>query len=540
MNERSRGADMVVDTLRKAGVRTIFALSGNHIMPIFDATIGAGIDLIHVRHEAAAVHMADAYARITGHVGVALVTGGPGHANAMGALCTALDGESPVLLLSGHAPHSEQGLGAFQEFRQAEIAAPLTKASWTSQSVSTLSDDIMHGLRIACSARPGPVNVSIPIDMLLARWQQENVTTDFDPKVQYLAAETAQAVITILRQGKRPLVVAPPALCTIRGRAALERLRLMGLPVIAMESPRGIYDPSLGDIASLLAKVDVLVLLGKALDFTLKFGATMAFAEDCRWVVLEPDAIILDRVTRLLGDRLALKAIADPFAAIVALQQVADAGFEHARAWNDHVEYALARRDMPPACDAEQALNSATMCMVIGNFLHAREDVIFVSDGGEIGQWAQALIATETRIINGMAGAIGPAIPFAIGAKAAAPSRPVLAVMGDGAFGFHMAEFDTAVRHGLPFVAVVGNDARWNAEYQIQLRDYGPERTVSCDLLPATRYDAVVAAMGGYGELVTSLADLDAALTRAFASGKPACLNVLIEGLAAPNFKPSG
>jgi acetolactate synthase-1/2/3 large subunit len=143
------------------------------------------------------------------------------------------------------------------------------------------------------------------------------------------------------------------------------------------------------------------------------------------------------------------------------------------------------------------------------------------------------MLAPRRRIINGPAGSIGASIPFAVAARAADPLAPVIAVMGDGTFGFHMAEFDTAVRCNLPFVAVVGNDQAWNAEHQIQLRDYGADRAHGCDLLP-TRYDLAAAALGGHGELVTRAADLPGAIERALASGKPACVNVMIERVPAP------
>ena len=143
------------------------------------------------------------------------------------------------------------------------------------------------------------------------------------------------------------------------------------------------------------------------------------------------------------------------------------------------------------------------------------------------------MLTPARRVINGPAGSIGSSIPMAIAARATAPDSPVIAVMGDGTFGFHMAEFDTAVRCNLPFVAVVGNDAAWNAEHQIQLREYGPNRTHGCELLPS-RYDQVVQALGGHGEWVTRAADLPAALDRALASGKPACVNVMIERVPAP------
>jgi acetolactate synthase-1/2/3 large subunit len=147
------------------------------------------------------------------------------------------------------------------------------------------------------------------------------------------------------------------------------------------------------------------------------------------------------------------------------------------------------------------------------------------------------MLAAPARVINGVAGAIGAAIPFALAARAARPDARILCVLGDGTFGFHMAEFDTAHRHGLPFVAVVGNDARWNAEHQIQLREYGANRAHGCELAPGTRYDLVASALGAHGEFVTRAAEIGPAVERAFASGKPACVNVVIEGQPAPSIR---
>src|SRR5438309_484678 len=169
MSSSLRGADIVARSLKRLGCGRVFTLSGNHIMSIYDAAIEAGLDLVHVRHEAAAVHMADAHGRLSGEPGIALVTGGPGHANAVGALFTALGAESPMVLLSGHAATWELGRGGFQELQQAEMAAPVTKASWMAKSTATLGEDIAEAIRIATSGRPGPVHVSLPSDLLDAK-----------------------------------------------------------------------------------------------------------------------------------------------------------------------------------------------------------------------------------------------------------------------------------------------------------------------------------------------------------------------------------
>jgi acetolactate synthase-1/2/3 large subunit len=170
-----RGADVVARSLKRLGCERVFTLSGNHIMSIFDAAIEAGLDLLHVRHEAAAVHMADAYGRLTGKPGVAMVTGGPGHANAVGALFTALGAESPLVLLSGHAATWELGRGGFQEVRQAEMAAPVSKASSTATSAEKLGRDLGEAFRIAAAGRPGPVHLSLPSDLLEARIDESTV-----------------------------------------------------------------------------------------------------------------------------------------------------------------------------------------------------------------------------------------------------------------------------------------------------------------------------------------------------------------------------
>ncbi len=226
-------------------------------------------------------------------------------------------------------------------------------------------------------------------------------------------------------------------------------------------------------------------------------------------------------------------AIADTRA---ATRRLAEAGqrAERSTGWFGEVDAALAYR--PPAWDDRQPrgkIHPIDLCGAIAPFLTRDPDAIFISDGGEIGQWAQALIDAPRRIINGVAGSIGAATAFSLAARVFEPRAPILAVMGDGTFGFHMAEFDTAVRHDLPFVAIVGNDGTWNAEYQIQLRSYGEARAHGCELLPS-RYDKVVEALGGHGEFVETLEELSPALQRAIASNKPACVNVIIERVAAP------
>lgn len=207
--------------------------------------------------------------------------------------------------------------------------------------------------------------------------------------------------------------------------------------------------------------------------------------------------------------------------------------------WKDEVESAITYRfdDWSQLKSTSPGrMHAAQVCRGINEFLGQSNDAVFISDGGEFGQWAQACISAPHRIINGPSGSIGSAIPFAMAARLAFPESVIVATLGDGTFGFHPLEFDTAVRETLPFVAVVGNDDCWNAEYQIQLRDYGSDRTHACELT-TTAYDEVVRTLGGHGESVSNPDELPDALQRAVRSARPACLNVAIERIAAPVFR---
>ncbi|HEX2567164.1 MAG TPA: thiamine pyrophosphate-binding protein, partial [Burkholderiales bacterium] len=390
-----RGADVLARTLAAAGTRHVFTLSGNHVMPVFDAALEANLNLVHVRHEAAAVHMADAWGRLTGEPGIALVTGGPGHANALGALYTALMSDSPMVLISGHAPLAELGKGAFQELPQAQLAAPLTKLSFTAQSAASLGRDVLRALETARKGRPGPVHLSVPTDVLDTQVDAEIPTLSFTEELPDLPREMLEA----LRQAKRPLV--------ITGRlSAAEFEAVSGVPVVSMQSPRGLADATLGRVANLLAQADAVLLAGKRLDYTLKYGRAF-----------DPTAKVMQLETP--------RGLAH-----------AAKGLDWAKSgWLREVKGALAYR--PPEW-ARLALSGAAahpapLCRALQPLLEA-PDAILICDGGEYGQWAQACLSAPRRLTNGQAGAIGSALPFAAAAKLAFPDAPVLAMLGDGTF----------------------------------------------------------------------------------------------------------
>jgi acetolactate synthase-1/2/3 large subunit len=522
---RPRGADLLAEALAAAGTRRLFTLSGNQIMSVFDASIDAGLDLIHVRHEAAAVHMADAWGRLTEQPGVALVTAGPGFANCLSALYVAQMAESPMILLSGQAPNNQRGRGPFQEMAQAAMARHVAKASWTVSNPRKLVQTIQAAFETAVTGRPGPVHVALPVNVLEANVRAgSDVPTHAaslvspanpQPIDDRETTAIAEQVLDAVAASKRPLILAGPAMMRHAHRELLATLsESLQVPVVGMESPRGVNDPSLGAFAQVLPEADLIVLLGKKLDFTLQLSGRPAYDDQCRLIQLDADAA-------RIAQKLVHAARQRTWPASGWRQEVQSAISYRPAEWSSHQS------------SADGPLKPVDVCRDVQRFLDAGDSSVFISDGGEFGQWAQACITAPHRIINGPSGSIGSAIPFALAARLAFPDARIATLLGDGTFGFHALEFDTAVRHRLPFVAVVGNDSTWNAEYQIQLNKYGPERMVGCELLP-TRYDLLAQSLGGHGQHISRPTDLAAALDRAHHSALPACVNVSLERTAAP------
>ncbi len=162
------GSQLIIRALHQRGVKTIFSLSGNQIMPLYDACIDAGIRIVHVRHEAAAVFMADAWSQVTGELGVAMLTAAPGITNGLAPLYSAAQAESPVLLISGDSAVSEDGSGAFQELDQVAITSPLTKLSRRPLAVQELYPALAEAVDTALAPRRGPVHLALPFDLLNA------------------------------------------------------------------------------------------------------------------------------------------------------------------------------------------------------------------------------------------------------------------------------------------------------------------------------------------------------------------------------------
>jgi len=293
-------------------------------------------------------------------------------------------------------------------------------------------------------------------------------------------------------------------------------------------------DPALGAFPTALRETDFVLSIGKVLDFSAGFARPPALSENVPVIVIDPETNALDRASFLCGDRLISSIQADALDAAKALAKAAKP--VDRSAWSARVTSALNHRK--EISDAGNRIHAQSIGQAMQRIVESEDDVILCIDGGECGQWMQSSTNARTRLINGLSGAIGGIFCYAIAAKIARPDATVIAAMGDGTVGFHLAEFETAAREQANILAIVCNDALWNAEHQIQIRDYGIERTYGCEILANARYDQVASSLGCYGARVTSADAIDAAISDARNSGKPACLDIETASLPAPVYLP--
>ena len=527
----------LIKILKSKGVDTIFALSGNQIMVLFDACLDENIRVIHVRHEAAALYMAEAYARMTGRIGVAMVTAGAGLCNSLAPLFTATQSQTPVLLLSGDSEAELDGRGSFQEMDQVKITCALTKFSERIDDTKHLIPVVLKAIRLAKDGLSGPTHLALPADILTTELAKPFSNLEQDEEYTADIRAPSAKLTKAFALAKKPLIIGGPFFGMPSHAAKLKELETqLNTPVILMESPRGLNDPRLGNIKSMIGLADLIIVIGKPIDFTLSYGSVEAFNPNVKWFLYIGNDEPVKKARANLGNRLKEAENIAPLSTIDMLQKLA-----HVRTfdpkWVDSLRKSIECRDffISAKLNKNHHPNSFAFVSAINDILSSYDDVIAVSDGGEIGQWVQSLITSYLVMINGTSGAIGGSLSYAMAIKLAHPEKRVLAFMGDGTVGFHLAEFETAVRENLPVIVIIGNDLKWNAEVKIQEMKFGSDRVFGCGLTDA-RYEKVAVALGGHGEYVTELEDLTAALQRSFSSGKPACINVQIDGLAAPSF----
>src|SRR2546422_4206109 len=542
---RVTGSELICRALKLEDITNIFALAGDHILPVLDAMADQDFRIIDTRHEQAAVHMADGWGRITEQPGVCMYTT-PGFANAIPGLTNAMHSESPVISIAGCADLHDLGRGAQQEIDQVHMAAPVTKGSFLVHDIRRIPEFIGRAMRLAFSGRRGPVHLTIPIDLQEQSVDEDEVVLyrpdEYRSKRAILAdPEAVRRAVALLRQAQRPLIIAGSAAgYTLSGEALQRFIETTRLPVLTEEQSRGLisddhpyafgfFERGLNRAAAKVRDADVVVLLGRKQDFTIGFCRPPHVAADAKIIQIDPSPLEIGRnrgvAVGMVGD---VESVLDQMTKEAAnhvwkhlpwLEELRGARFAQSE-WAE----TLARPQTP--------MHALFVHKAIKSIL--RPDDCLVFDGGDFCHFGRPFLPAlkpKRWLYVSSLGMLGSSLPTALAAKLAYPDSRVIMLTGDGAFGFNGMEFDTAVRHQLNVVAILGNDAAWGIDRQIQLGLYG--RPVATDLLQA-RYDQVVPGLGGYGEFVECPEDLEPALQRALAAARPALLNVAVERAISP------
>ena len=533
------GGALLVQTLRSAGVDVAFVLHGGHLDPIFQACMDQGIRLVDTRHESAAGHAADAYARQTGRVGVAMATAGPGFTNILTAITQAhLDG-SPVLFIIGAAPLRDAEQWPLQGgIDQVAMAKPVTK--WSAQATSTelIPHLVAQALRSARAGRPGPVLLEVPIDILYRRIEECPIPNFPAVHAPAPAPVAVEQVIEMLMQAQRPVIVAGGGcLFSQASRQLIAFAETTGIPVFTNGKAHGVFPNDhklsgrgLGNIAALAGTPsggpDAALFLGAR--FGMFTGGGRLLPEDCRLAQVDIDG---GEMGRLRAVDIPIEA--DCQATLSALNNAAD-GYH----WPDRSSWAQTIRAL--ACWHESAFTDVNQGAGAPShpylalkevFAEIDADTIVCADGGEASQWAELAAPANHPgqfMGHGYLGCLGIGMPFAIGAQIANPDRRVICVVGDGAVGLNIQEFDTMVRHNLPIVTIVLNNKAWGMCVHGQTAMFGGNRLVVTEL-GESRYDLVAEGFGCYGAYAERPEQVRAAVAAALASGRPACVNILTD-----------
>lgn len=560
MTSRPTGATACARTLTAIGIDAVFSVSGDQILSLYEAFDRQGIRIIHARHETAAVYMAEAWAQLRGSPALCLVTAGPGHLSALTGLAAATASETPVVLLAGSSPIRAAGTGAFQEVDQVAAAVPVCKAAMTAESPEAVGPTLRRAFEVAVSGVPGSVSMTIPVDVLEAPVFLFNelgkpatflTGSEVSPYPESGssgdATNTASAALEIIASARAPVVIVRPSL----GRSRVfEQLAMAtaGLPLFVAESPRGRGDPLLGSRCHALDTADLIVVVGPP-DFAAVSPGDLLSAGK------QPQAprvlLVTSRTADIAQARRRERLGELDIAGVVLTDEQAFLSVLARQICQDSPSTSPAR-PAPPRIEAvaEATAHASDVDPKSRTELHPLEIVeavrpwlgpsdILVVDGGEFGQWVRAGLRDlpNRQVFNGKLGAIGSAIPQAVGAAVAqrAGGR-IWAFCGDGAFGYYSAEIDTAAREHIGIRIIIGNDSRWSAEWHHQVERYGADRAVATNL--AWRHlEQVACGYGARGWCVDSSQSMYAALAEMLEVPLdiPTCLNVRMASCPSRN-----
>lgn len=529
------GGTQAIDAALLHGSRHLFTLSGAHIFPLYDAAVGGAatvhaqgagpMRIIDVRHEQTAVFAAEAMGKLTRIPGYAAVTAGPGVTNAISAVAGAWVHGSPLVLIGGRAPDGRWGSGALQEIDHPPLLAPVTKAATTVHDPAMVGSAVDAAFTTAGTAHRGPVFVDVPMDVLFTSAVAR--VADAAPPDQHLVADLAH-IAGLLRAAERPvLILGSDVWADGADTAARAFADVTGIPVIANGMARGILPPDHPLLVTrargaAFAGTDLVMVVGTPLDFRLGYGSFGDPPAPVIHVADSPGQIATHR-------ELAASAAGDLTAFFLGLaSEIGDP-----LAVQEWAGSLRARALAAIAADADDLASDADPihpARIYGELIpRLADDAVVIGDGGDFVSFAGRYVEPRRPghwLDPGPYGCLGTGPGYAMAARLAHPSSQVVLLLGDGAAGFSLMDVDSLVRHDLPVVIVIGNNAGWNLEKHPMRFLYGYD--VAADLRP-TPYDEVVRALGGAGETVTRPSDIGVALDRAFASGVPYVVNVMTD-----------
>jgi len=538
------GADLIVSELKRRGVTWVSTLCGNGLNPFFVSCKKTGIRLIDTHNEQSAAYMADSYARLTGHVGVCAVSSGVAHSGALTGIANAFFDGSPVLLITGASAGYGAGHSMFQEYDQVSLAEPICKYSACIYRASDISFCVGQAFAKAVSGRPGPVHLTIPLDVLEAEIEEPTVPNHIAATINsgagLLQPDYLEKTVAMVEQSHKPLIIAGSGVFYGEGQHSLVKFSENAMiPIVTPIWDRGVIDKPhpnfLGVIGAasgeprLLEDADLIILAGARVDYRIGYLRPPKVSERAKVIRIDSDVCELNQgVEPTLGIAGNLSSVFDLLAKAASDRGIA----KHAKWLKEAQERSVSFQSRWK--DTTQSMMSGWhIVKAVQSLLN--EEVILLIDGGNIGQWAHMLLATDrypaSWLTCGASGVVGWGLPGAMAARLAYPDRPVLLISGDGSFGFTTTELESAVRQKLPFVAVVANDKTWGIAASVQHNRYGDEGIIATRL-GAIRYDKLAEACGAQGLQAHNTEELKRAIQQGFSAPVPVVIDVPITTLA--------
>ena len=524
------GSELLAKSLKAQGMDTLFYLMGGPMLETESACIKLGVRAIDSRHEQGASMMAHAYSRLTRRPGVCMASSGPGTINMATGVANAFVDAAPLIAVGGTSPRIFFGMDAFQEVDQLSLYKPITKWATRILDAKRIPDIVATAFRQATSGRPGPVFLDLPGDVLGEVVEESSVPMPAHwrpaPRAHGDPAAITEA-IALLSRAERPLLIAGSGVWWSDAGTALQSfVETAGIPFYTTPLSRGAI-PEDHELAFLFARArafaeaDVILNVGTRFNYVIQFGRPPRWAADVKVIQVDVDP------TELGHNRPAdVPIFGDARAVLQQLTAEAKGKLDKGRyrTWVDRLKSIDAEKGLESEkamSDDKVPIHPLRLCKEVRDFL--RRDAILVVDGQEILNFGRQSIPTFTaghRLNSGPFGCMGVGLPFGIGAKVACPDTQVVVLHGDGSYGINGTEIDTAVRHKIPVLVVISNNGGWTAD---------PKQDKPGRNLGYTRYDKVAIDYGAHGEFVEKPHEIRAALERAYASRRPAVVNVVTD-----------